>query len=74
MAGEKQIIAHEEGVELWRNDLVHGGAVLATNFFMTTLRSPERPGFSNELAARAAFDKEVEASRASSLVQQRLGR
>lgn len=72
MPGDRKIIAQDEGVALWQTDLVHGGVVAATSYYLPSLRTPERPGFSSESAARAAFGDEVAICRTDDLVQQRL--
>ncbi|GAB7554417.1 hypothetical protein NRB_39290 [Novosphingobium sp. 11B] len=74
MPSEKTLLRHDEGVELWRTDLISNGEVLESAFFLKSLRTPEAPAFGTEREAEAAFAMEVASSRASELVQLRLGR
>lgn len=72
MAGQKTLISEAEGVELIRNDLVNNGAVVATVFYITTLRSPETRQFATKNEAENAFAVEVAMCRDSDFVQSRL--
>ena len=74
MAGRKTVISAAEGVELVRNDLVNDGNVVATVFYMTTLRSPETKHFGDSNEAEKAFADEVAICRQSDFVQSRLRR
>lgn len=73
MSTEKVLIDAEEGVQLWKTDLMHEGGVTETAYFVRTLRTPESDSFTDEAQARKAYEREVELSKNSDFVQRRLG-